>query len=380
MALGLCQASHVLPIFWVSVVVLIGRNARARHTRPRPGTRPSIAGRLRADPWGKEEWGPPTMYYAPPQPAAVASVCFNPGLSPGAHAVMAWQKPAASVPEAKRGSATHRNRDLSAHTAPAARPAPAGERGPQGPPGPPGQPGVAGPMGPPGPAGPVGPAGPPGPPSINVCRADCGGASARGQRANGTNGSTPTTTTTTTIAGIIPVGDSSTSGSGPGYAYATAAGRASIYLPGASAVRSVIVAPATAALGATASDVPPAAWVTRIETQAATIAFCPNTTAIHFIAAVDNVESHPAVAWLSAPPCAEDVPTRAKSSESNDERARHACARCAARRQRRAERSRSVPGALSPGAEAEGADNAQQDKQCASCHKKDKLPDEDAAT
>nr|UMO79385.1 hypothetical protein [Pandoravirus aubagnensis] len=314
------------------------------------------------------------MYYAPPQPAAVASVCFNPGLSPGAHAVMAWQKPASSTPEAKRGSTMHRSRDPNGHAAPAARPASVGERGP---PGPPGQPGVAGPMGPPGPVGPMGPAGPPGPPSISVCHADCGGAGARGQRVNGTNGTpTTTTTTTTTIAGIIPVGESSTSGSGPGYAYATAAGRASIYLPGTGTIRSVIVAPAATASGASILDKPPAAWVTRVEAQAAAIAFCPNTTAIHFIVAVDGAESHPAVV-LSVSPCAEDMPTRSKSSESNDERVRHACTRCAVRRQRRAERSRSVPGALSPGVETEAANNTPQDKQCTSCHKKDKSPDDD---
>lgn len=305
------------------------------------------------------------MYYAPPQPAAVASVCFNPGLSPGAHAVMAWQKPGPTASESKQNLTMRRSRDASAHATPIARPASVGERGPPGPPGPPGQPGVMGPAGPP---GPVGPAGPPGPPSFSACRAECCGGGARG---TGTNGAT--TVTTTMIAGVIPVGESSTSGSGPGYAYATAGGRASIYLPGANAVRSVVVSPAVATTpGASTPDAPPAAWVTRLETQAATIAFCANTSAIHFIVAVDATPSQPAV--VSASPCAEDATALSKSTESNDERARHACTRCAARRQRRAERSRSVPSALSPGVEAEAA-NTHQDKECASC-RKDKPPDD----
>nr|UDO48064.1 hypothetical protein [Pandoravirus massiliensis] len=303
------------------------------------------------------------MYYAPPQPAVVASACFNPGLSPGAHALMAWQKPAPSIPETKRGKSMHRPRDSNLDSGPAARTVSVGERGPQGPPGPPGQPGLMGPTGPPGPAGPMGPMGPPGPPSISVCRGECTHA-----RGGGTTGTLTTSTAkTTTVAGIIPVGESSTSGSGPGYAYATAAGRASIYLPGAAAIRSVVVAPAATSTGAPASDAsPPAAWVTRIEAQAATVAFCTTTTAIHFIAAVDTSEPHPASVSVSR--CADDAPTCPKGGEPSDERARHACVRCAARRQRRAERSRSVPGALSPGAEAEASNGTQQqqDKECVS--------------
>ncbi|WBR14296.1 hypothetical protein pkur_cds_121 [Pandoravirus kuranda] len=307
------------------------------------------------------------MYYAPPQPAAVASACFNPCLSPGAHAVMAWQK-ASCAPESKQSAHMHRTRDSNAQTS--ARPAPPGERGPPGPPGPPGQPGAMGPAGPPGPIGPAGPAGPPGPPSISVCRAECCAAGTYGTRPSDASG----TTKTVTIAGIIPVGGLSVSGSGPGYAYATAAGRASVYLPGSDAIRSVVVAPATTA-NVSASDRPPAAWVTRVETQAVTIAFSANTGAVHFIAAVDTSDVLPVVASTGASPCpTEDAPARPKSAEPTDERARHGCARCAARRQRRAERSRSVPGALSPGAEVEAAaDPQQQDKRCASCHE-DKPP------
>lgn len=54
---GLYHSLYNLPIFWVSAVVLIGRNTRARQIRQGPGTRPSIGGVAARRPMGKEEGG-----------------------------------------------------------------------------------------------------------------------------------------------------------------------------------------------------------------------------------------------------------------------------------------------------------------------------------
>lgn len=338
------------------------------------------------------------MYYGP-APAAVAGACFNPGLSPGAQALMTWQRSPAASPYAsssalppppmpsfvspsssyalspsQRSLATGERRGAHDHMAPP----PAGndvrqERGPpgasgppgaQGPPGPPGPPGSAGPPGPQGPQGPQGPAG--------VCR-----------RA-------PAPVGPSIVAGVVRVDGSSTGGGGgPGYGYAVTARHVTLHFAEALAVLSLVATPTAAPT----ADTAPSAWIERLDSQGGMIAFRGLVTSIHFVAVIDrgdtaslpgslaccsssssNNNSDKPVLQASPPP-ASPAPSAAMSLAVP-----LACARCAARRRRRAERSRSVPGALSPAAtvvpppgeaetEAE-ADCADGDQECPVCRRR----------
>ncbi|BCU03431.1 hypothetical protein [Pandoravirus japonicus] len=340
------------------------------------------------------------MYYGP-APAAVAGACFNPGLSPGAQALMTWQRSPAASPYApssalppppmpsfappsyapspsQRSFATGGRQGTHDHIAspPVGNemcrergpPGASGPPGAQGPPGPPGPPGAVGPPGPQGPQGQQGPQGPAG-----VCRR------------------TPTPVGPSIVAGVVRVDGSSTGGGGgPGYGYAVTARHVTLHFAEALAVLSLVATP-TAAPTAEAA---PSAWIERLDSQGGMIAFRGLVTSIHFVAVIERGD---AATSLPSP-----LACCASSNNNSDKPFRQpspppsspvspattslavpmACTRCAARRRRRAERSRSVPGALSPvttavsppseaeiEAEAERADG---DRGCPVCRRRDK--------
>ncbi|AGO83679.1 hypothetical protein psal_cds_182 [Pandoravirus salinus] len=300
------------------------------------------------------------MYYGP-APAAVAGACFNPGLSPGAQALMTWQRPCAAPPSSMPPSLPSPSialpspastipcaplaalrRPLTAADRSGARvhevPSPVDatahrERGPPGPSGPPGATGPPGPQGPPGAVGQTGPQGPPGP--AGVCRrppaATPGGPSI--------------------VAGVVGVGAPLAGGNGPGYGYAVTARHVTLHFAEARTVLSLVATP----VAAPAADTAPSVWIERLDTQGGMIAFRGLVTSIHFVAVIERTDTSALVDPLSC--CAFDpsllssspsLPPAPRSPTPAPASVPQVCTRCAARRRRRAERSRSVPSALSP--------------------------------
>nr|UMO79011.1 hypothetical protein [Pandoravirus belohorizontensis] len=335
------------------------------------------------------------MYYGP-APAAVAGACFNPGLSPGAQALMTWQRsPAASPyapssalppplmpsfvspssthapPPSQRSLTTGERHGTRDHMAPLpvgnemrqerGPPGASGPPGAQGPPGPPGPPGAVGPPGPQGQQGPQGPAG--------VCR-----------RA-------PAPVGPSIVAGVIRVDGSSTGGGGgggPGYGYAVTARHVTLHFAEALAVLSLVATPTAAPT----ADAAPSAWIERLDSQGGMIAFRGLVTSIHFVAVIERGDREALPGALACCASSNDsdkpfrqpspAPSSPVSPATTSLAVPLACARCAARRRRRAERSRSVPGALSPAtaavpppgeAETE-AERADGDQECPVCRRR----------
>ncbi|AVK74593.1 hypothetical protein pqer_cds_171 [Pandoravirus quercus] len=324
------------------------------------------------------------MYYGP-APAAVAGACFNPGLSPGAQALMTWQRPPAAppclsppatslpsssvslmpgVPSTLRRPLTVADRRGAHDDQAAAPPVEAGahrERGPPGPSGPSGPPGTVGPPGPPGPPGAVGPPGPQGPPGpAGVCR----------------RASAPAPVGPSYVAGVIGVAGPSGGGNGPGYGYAVTARHVTLHFAEARAVLSLVATP----MAASAADTAPSAWIERIDAQGGMIAFRGLVTSIHFVAVIERADT---TALIDPLTCCASVPPRPPSPSTPSPTSVSlsvppACTRCAARRRRRAERSRSVPSALSPTvangppspeAEMEAEPHADDSKGCPVCRR-----------
>lgn len=337
------------------------------------------------------------MYYGP-APAAVAGACFNPGLSPGAQALMTWQRSPAASPYApssalpppsmpsfasppssyaplpsQRSLAAGERHGTHDHTAPPSagnevrqERGPPGASGPPGAPGPPGPPGPPGAVGPPGPQGQQGPQGPQGP--AGVCR-----------RA-------PAPVGPSIVAGVVRVDGSSTGGGGgSGYGYAVTARHVTLHFAEALTVLSLVATPTAAPT----ADAAPSAWIERLDAQGGMIAFRGLVTSIHFVAVIERGDAAAlpgALACCSSsnsdksslqpsPPPSSPVPSASTSLAVPS-----ACTRCAARRRRRAERSRSVPGALSPAttaapppgeAETEAeAEHADGDQECPVCRRR----------
>lgn len=193
------------------------------------------------------------------------------------------------------------------------------------------------------------------------------------------------------VAGVVGVVGPPGGGSGPGYGYAVVPGRVTVHFAAARAVLSITVT----AMARAAADGPPSAWIERLDAQGATIAFCGPAASIHFIAAIDRGDASGqsdaescCASSLTLSPLESSLSPSLPSTHSArgvspttapGARAPTSCTRCAARRRRRAERSRSVPSALSstvvadatgstPLTEAEAHETHGPDgKECAAC-------------